>query len=166
MEEKNYRSPICSVVGHVDAGKTKLLDLIRKSSVQKFEPGGITQKIGVTYLLQETLQKMIGTTKNGTLFSVPGIMFIDTPGHECFTSQRITGIEISDLVIVVVDIIKGLEQQTIESLNLLRKSKTPCIIIANKVDKINCWKSVEGRNIRDAYKAQSKETKRYYEKEK
>jgi translation initiation factor 5B len=164
METKSiYRSPICSVLGHVDVGKTLFLDKLRDSAVGQAEPGGITQKIGVTYLQREALQKLVGETKSGATFNVPGIMFIDTPGHECFTAQRLTGVEISDLVIVLVDIIKGLEQQTIESLNLLQKSKTPCIIVLNKVDRIYDWKASDGRNIKEALKDQSDETKRYYQ---
>jgi translation initiation factor 5B len=161
--DHNYRSPICSVLGHVDAGKTLFLDRLRNSNVQGAEPGGITQKIGVTYLNRQTLQDMVGTTKNGTTFGVPGIMFVDTPGHECFTAQRLTGVEISDLVIVVVDIFKGLEQQTIESLSLLRKSKTPCIIIANKTDRIQNWVSEDGRNIRKSYKSQTDRVRGHYD---
>jgi translation initiation factor 5B len=159
--ECKYRSPICSVLGHVDVGKTLFLDRLRNTSVQIYEPGGITQKVGITYLKNDTLQHLIGATKNGAKFEVPGIMFVDTPGHECFTSQRMTGIEISDLVIIIVDIFKGLEQQTIESLNLLRKSNTPCVIVANKVDRINNWKSIDGQNIIESYKSQSDMTKRY-----
>lgn len=160
---QRYRSPICSVLGHVDAGKTLFLDRLRNSKVQSGEPGGITQKIGVTYLNRDTLQNLVGDTRNGTTFAVPGIMFVDTPGHECFTAQRLTGVEISDLAIVVVDIFKGLEIQTIESLNLLRKSKTPCIIIANKVDRVRNWESEEGRNIRESYRSQHERTREYYD---
>ena len=160
--DKNYRSPICSVLGHVDAGKTSFLDRLRNTSVQAGEPGGITQKIGVTYIKRDTLQELIGQTKNGVTFDVPGIMFVDTPGHECFTAQRMVGTEISDLVILVIDIFKGLEIQTIESLNLLRKSKTPCLIIANKVDRVNNWKSVDGRNIRESLRSQNDDAKGHY----
>lgn len=160
--DKSYRSPICSILGHVDAGKTLFLDRLRSTSVQAGEPGGITQKIGVTYLSRPTLQNLVGVTKNGSTFEVPGIMFVDTPGHSCFTAQRMVGVEISDLVIIVLDIFKGLEQQTIESINLLRKSNTPCIIIANKIDRILNWKSHDCRNIREAYRNQEEHTQQHY----
>ena len=153
------RPPVCAVIGHIDAGKTSFLDCLRNTKSQEKEAGNITQRIGVTSFLQENLQQMTKYLK--TSLSITGILFIDTPGHECFEYQRICGTGISDLVIVIVDINKGLQKQTIECLNLLRSQKTPFLIAANKVDTLCDWVNQtqeEYRTLKEALNHQAKHT--------
>jgi len=132
------RSPICTILGNVDSGKTSLLDKLRQTNLQSKEAGGITQKMGVTHFSNERIADI--TKGINKPVNIPGIMFIDTPGHQCFTNQRMCGVNISDLVIVVVDIFKGIEKQTMECIELLKSTKTPFIVAANKMDRIYGWK--------------------------
>lgn len=133
------REPICTVVGNVDCGKTSLLDLLRNSNVQINESGNITQRIGVTNYSYESMVKTIGETTKS--IDIPGIMFIDTPGHQCFANQRSCGVGVSDLAILLVDVFKGVEKQTLECIQLLKDTKTPFMIVVNKIDRIYEWKS-------------------------
>ncbi len=133
------RSPICSVVGHVDHGKSSILDRIRSSKIVDKEAGGITQAIGASIVPFETICKncvpILGKLDNK--IKVPGILFIDTPGHAAFTNLRKRGGNLSDIAILVVDINEGFKPQTIESVKILKMYKTPFIIAANKIDKIS-----------------------------
>ncbi len=141
------RSPIIAVLGHVDHGKTSLLDAIRGSSVAKKEAGGITQMIGASYISKEDIEE---TSKNSALkfpLKIPGLLFIDTPGHEAFTNLRERGGSIADLAILVIDINQGFQPQTVESIKILRHHKTPFIIAANKVDVVDGWKSYKTNSI-------------------
>ena len=133
------RSPIVCVLGHIDHGKTSLLDFIRGSTVAAREAGAITQHIGATEVPIDAIYSMCGSLLGGKKFSVPGLLFIDTPGHHAFTTLRTRGGSLADLAILVVDINEGFRPQTHESITILRQYKTPFVIAANKIDAINGW---------------------------
>lgn len=155
--EENLRSPICCIMGHVDTGKTKLLDCIRGTNVQEGEAGGITQQIGATYFPAENIRERTRELKADAKLKVPGLLVIDTPGHESFTNLRSRGSGLCDLAILVVDIMHGLEPQTIESLNLLRMRDTEFIVALNKVDRLYGWKTCKNAPIVKAMKQQTKD---------
>jgi translation initiation factor 5B len=139
------RSPLCVVLAHVDHGKTSILDKIRGSAITKGEAGGITQAIGASIIPLEIIKKMCGKLLEALnmKFTIPGLLFIDTPGHASFTSLRKRGGNLADIAILVIDINEGLKPQTIESIEILKQYKTPFIIAANKIDLISGWQSKE-----------------------
>lgn len=137
------RQPIVAVLGHVDSGKTSLLDKIRGTGVQAREAGGITQHIGASFLPTETLKKVCGplfAKMGGANQEIPGLLVIDTPGHEIFTNLRARGGSAADIAILVVDVNRGFQPQTNESLKILQSRKVPFVIALNKVDMISGWK--------------------------
>jgi translation initiation factor 5B len=151
------RQPIVCVLGHVDTGKTLLLDKIRKTSVQAREAGGITQHIGASFFPVETLKQLIGpllSMLKGEI-EIPGLLIVDTPGHEAFTNLRRRGGSVADIAILVIDILKGFEAQTYECLEILKARKTPFIVAVNKIDRIPGWKTQASTSFLKTYAAQN-----------
>jgi translation initiation factor 5B len=144
--EQYVRSPILVVLGHVDVGKTTLLDKIRGTAVAKREPGTMTQHIGASFLPWRALEEMCAPLSKsiGAAVKIPGFLVIDTPGHEAFSNLRSRGGSIADLAILVVDINRGFERQTYEAVELLKTRKTPFVVAANKIDKIPGWEPKPG----------------------
>lgn len=135
-EQRSIRSPIVSVLGHVDHGKSSILDAIRESNIVDKEAGAITQAIGASIVPLDVIRQKCSVLKDQLKinFTIPGLLFIDTPGHAAFTSLRKRGGALADIAILVVDINEGFKPQTAEAIDILRASKTPFIIAANKVD--------------------------------
>jgi len=136
------RSPIVVVLGHVDHGKTTLLDKIRGTAVVKKEPGEMTQHVGASMVPLSVIEKITEPLKS--LFPIklklPGLLFIDTPGHEMFSNLRRRGGSIADFAILVVDVMEGVKKQTVESIEILKSRKVPFVVAANKIDRIYGWK--------------------------
>ncbi|MCL5930823.1 MAG: translation initiation factor IF-2 [Candidatus Thermoplasmatota archaeon] len=141
------RQPIVGVLGHVDHGKTSLLDNIRGGVVASREAGGITQHIGATEVPIQEILKICKDIIGSRTFRIPGLLFIDTPGHESFSSLRIRGGSIADIAILVIDIREGIMPQTRESLEVLKKFKTPFVVAANKVDLLEGFSGMKGAFI-------------------
>jgi len=139
------RSPICTVVGHVDHGKSSILDKIRGSAIVAQEAGGITQAIGASIIPLSTIKKICGPLLESLKinFTIPGLLFIDTPGHAAFTNLRKRGGNLADIAVLVVDIKEGFMPQTVESVEILKSYKTPFIVAANKIDLIKGWRQGE-----------------------
>jgi translation initiation factor 5B len=151
------RQPVVVVLGHVDSGKTSLLDKIRGTAVQSREVGGITQHIGASFFPIETIKDMTGPLYDKLSKSetpIPGLLVIDTPGHEVFANLRIRGGSAADIAIVVVDVNKGFEAQTNESIEILRKRKVPFVIALNKIDMVTGWRKGNTPFISDQIKKQ------------
>ncbi|WP_296858592.1 translation initiation factor IF-2 [uncultured Methanobrevibacter sp.] len=155
------RSPIVSVLGHVDHGKTSLLDYIRGSTIADKEAGGITQHIGATEIPNDTIEEICGNfiSKLTIKDLIPGLFFIDTPGHAAFTSLRKRGGALADLAVLIVDINDGFKPQTYEALNILKMYKTPFIVVANKIDMIYGWDSIEGSSFKESFDNQAQSVK-------
>jgi translation initiation factor 5B len=183
------RCPIICILGHVDTGKTKILDNIRRTNVQDGEAGGITQQIGATFIPASAILDRTEPVNKGVIdLQVPGLLVIDTPGHESFTNLRsrgkyfpfttfrrliahtrltfiftISGSSLCDLAILVVDIMHGLEPQTLESLNMLRSRKTPFIIALNKIDRMFDWETHKDAASRTTLAAQKQHARLEFE---
>ncbi len=138
------RQPIVLVSGHVDHGKTTLLDHIRGTTVTMREAGAITQHIGATEVPIDIIQELCGSLLKGDRFDIPGLLFIDTPGHHAFTTLRARGGALADLAVVVVDINDGLMPQSLEAIDILKKYRTPFILAVNKIDTIQGWRQTDG----------------------
>ena len=140
--KRDIRTPILSVVGHIDHGKTTLLDSIRGTTVAAKEAGRVTQHIGATEIPITTIKAICEPLKRDwTGIDIPGLLFIDTPGHQAFASLRKRGSALADVAVVVVDVMEGFQPQTHESLNVLRLLKTPFVVVLNKIDRVKGWTS-------------------------
>jgi translation initiation factor 5B len=152
----SIRQPIVCVLGHVDTGKTSLLDKIRKTSVQLREVGGITQHIGASFFPVDTLKQLCGpliSMVKGEI-EIPGLLIVDTPGHEVFTNLRKRGGSVADIAILVIDVLRGFEAQTFESVEILKARKTPFLVAANKIDRVPGWNSYPDTPFMKTYQLQ------------
>jgi translation initiation factor 5B len=152
------RQPVVVVLGHVDSGKTSLLDQIRGTAVQSRETGGITQHIGASYFPLEIIKEMTGplfARLEKSQFQIPGLLVIDTPGHEVFANLRMRGGSAADIAIVVADVNKGFEAQTEESIRILESRKVPFVLALNKIDQIYGWKNNDSIFIKDQMQLQA-----------
>ena len=158
------RQPIVTVCGHVDHGKTSLLDALRGSFVQSGEAGGITQKISFTLFPSEQLEKMCPLIKkSGINLDIPGFLFIDTPGHAAFTNLRKRGGSLADLAMLVIDINEGIKPQTAEVIQILKHNKTPFVIALNKIDNISGWKFNFKDDLKKNIESQARNTKQNFD---
>ena len=157
-QNPQIRTPIVCVMGHVDHGKTSLLDRIRGSSVVSSEEGAITQHIGATVVPIEAIRAMSGSMEKMPI-NIPGLLFIDTPGHHAFTTLRARGGALADMAILVVDIMQGFQPQTIEALQILRNCKTPFVIAATKIDRVHGWRPATNETFVSTFSKQNERVK-------
>ncbi len=163
------RQPIVSVLGHVDHGKTSLLDMVRsigsqrQASVMDREAGGITQHIGATEVPADVLNDTCAAMMGGKHFKSPGLLFIDTPGHHSFASLRNRGGSVADIAVLVIDIMEGLQPQTVESLNILKETRTPFVIAGNKIDRLHGWRCERGRSFVESFREQREDVRALFE---
>jgi translation initiation factor 5B len=158
------RQPIVTICGHVDHGKTSILDFFRKTSLQEAEAGGITQKISFTLYPKEQIEKAFPSiAKSGVQLEIPGFLFIDTPGHAAFTNLRKRGGSLADLAILVMDINEGIKPQTAEVIQILKHNKTPFIIALNKIDNISGWRTSKEGNLKRNIETQPQNIKALFD---
>ncbi len=153
--EHTLRTPIVAVLGHVDHGKTSLLDRIRGSAVTAGESGAITQHIGATAVPLSVISDIAGELVDPTDFDLPGLLFIDTPGHHSFSTLRSRGGALADIAILVVDVNDGFQPQTLEAIDILKRTQTPFIVAANKIDTVPGWNPNENQPVQQTMDAQS-----------
>ncbi|MEM3399300.1 MAG: translation initiation factor IF-2 [Candidatus Micrarchaeia archaeon] len=160
------RQPIVTVMGHVDHGKTSLLDKIRETTVHQREKGGITQHIGASEVPIEVIERISGNLikQLGARITLPGLLFIDTPGHEAFTNLRRRGGSVADIALLVVDVTQGFQPQTVEAIEILREYKTPFIVVANKIDLLRMWSAKNTTSFIESLMQQSEITQQELEK--
>ena len=158
VAKTELRTPIVCILGHVDHGKTTLLDKIRGTTIAEGEAGLITQHIGATEVPIEIIRKTCGKSAARN-FVLPGLLFIDTPGHQAFTTLRSRGGALADIAILIVDINEGFQPQTVESINILKQYKTPFIVAANKIDRLHGWDSIDNAPFMQTYNKQSENIK-------
>ncbi|QLD90421.1 translation initiation factor IF-2 [Natronomonas salina] len=149
------RTPIVAVLGHVDHGKTSLLDEVRGSAVTAGEAGAITQHIGATAVPLETISEIAGALVDPDDFDLPGLLFIDTPGHHSFSTLRSRGGALADIAVLVVDVNDGFQPQTHEAIDILKRTQTPFIVAANKIDTVPGWNPNEDMPVQQTMELQS-----------
>ena len=142
---------------------TTLLDKIRKTRVAQKEVGGITQHIGATEIPIDVIKRICKDFLKNVKITIPGLLFIDTPGHQAFTNLRKRGGALADLAVLVVDINEGFKPQTEEAISILKTFRTPFVVCANKIDKIPGWKSVPDAPFLKSYAQQDEYAKRNLE---
>ena len=164
MENPKIRQPIVTVCGHVDHGKTSILDCLRHSCVQAGECGGITQKISFTsYPMSQMKAACPLIDKSGIKVNIPGFLLIDTPGHAAFTNLRKRGGSLADLAILVVDINEGIKPQTAEVIQILKLHKTPFLIALNKIDNISGWRTNIDKPLKESVESQGSNVKQVFD---
>ncbi len=160
---KSIRQPIVTICGHVDHGKTSILDCLRNSCVQEGEKGGITQKISFTlYPMTQLKTACPLIDKKGIKLNIPGFLLIDTPGHAAFTNLRKRGGSLADLAILVIDINEGIKPQTAEVIQILKLHKTPFIIALNKIDNISGWRK-QHEDLKKDIESQTQNVKQIFD---
>ena len=157
------RQVIVTIMGNVDSGKSHTIDIIKKTSIVKSEPGKITQTIKAYSIDLDTIKKMCVTLSNLANIKIPGLLLIDTPGHAAFTNLRKRGGSLADIAILVIDINEGIKPQTVESIEILKENKTPFIISLNKIDLIPGWRDNNKKTLIDNLNSQSDQTKKIIE---
>jgi len=165
-ESKVIRAPIVCILGHIDHGKTSLLDYIRGTVVQKREAAGITQHIGASYFPTQDIKAFLKKSKQEFAekdIKLPGILVVDTPGHAAFLNLRRRGGAVADIAILVIDVTAGTQPITWESVRILRERKTPFIIAANKIDRISGWKPKQDADFLDTYNSQKPHVRDFLE---
>jgi len=161
----HLRQPIVSILGHVDHGKTTLLDYIRGSVVAKGEAGLITQHIGASEVPIDYIKKISGPLleKMKVDVKIPGLLFIDTPGHEAFTTLRKRGGAVADIGVLIIDINEGMQPQTEESLRFLKDFRTPFVIALTKIDKLTGWFPNKGESFLSTWQEQPERVRDEFE---
>lgn len=164
MAKNVLRQPIITILAHVDHGKTTLLDYIRRTNVVRKEAGGITQHIGASEIpkkiLLERCKNLLKKYKINV--EIPGLLFIDTPGHEAFSLLRKRGGNLADIAILVIDINEGIKPQTEESINILKQYRTPFIVAANKIDRLAGWVSHKNADFMTTFNKQRDDVKQQF----
>lgn len=161
---KAIKQPIVTVVGHVDHGKTTILDCLRDSCVQEGEKGGITQKISFTLYPANQLKKACPLIeKSGIKLDIPGFLLIDTPGHAAFTNLRKRGGSLADLAVLVIDINEGIKPQTAEVIQILKHNKTPFVIALNKIDNISGMMNYKEKPLKENIESQALQVKQTFD---
>jgi translation initiation factor 5B len=144
---------LVAVLGHVDHGKTSILDRIRGTGIASKEPGLITQHIGASFVPRDVIEKRCGKMleKYNFKLTIPGLLALDTPGHAAFTNLRKRGGSVADIAILVVDVAQGIQPQTVEAIEILKQYKTPFVVAANKIDLIHGWIPKPDASFSDAF---------------
>jgi len=156
------RQPIVTLVGHIDHGKSSILDAIKGTSIVAKEAGGITQCISSTCVPIATIEAISGELlkKLNLNLTIPGLLFLDTPGHAAFNNLRKRGGNLADIAILVIDINEGLMEQTLECIEILKQYKTPFVIALNKLDLLSGWQPHPELPLLEALSKQSEPIQR------
>ena len=155
------RQPIILLCGHVDHGKSSILERIKETTILKHEPGAITQTLKSYNIPLKNIEKICGSllkTLNQKI-TIPGLLFLDTPGHAAFSNLRKRGGSLADIAILVIDINEGIKPQTRESIEILKENKTPFVIALNKIDQFTGWKT-KNKLLIQSIQEQEEQTKR------